>query len=126
LRQFFIPAIRPQDAFTRVPAGANLLTVTSQSWVSHPGDATYAQNSKRFSYNLFTFIPYTEVDTIGEKMTQLQMKRAARAAGAQPRAIAMYRTGALNPQTAFPLAVALGFSGLLWTLFITRVLSLFA
>lgn len=59
-------------------------------------------------------------------MTQLQMKRAARAAGAQPRAIALVRTDVLNPQIYFPLAVTLAFSGLLWTFFITRVLSLFA
>ena len=53
-------------------------------------------------------------------MTQLQMERAARAAGAQARAIALYRTGPLNPPDISPLMLAATFSSLLWMLFLTR------
>lgn len=55
-------------------------------------------------------------------MTQLQMKRAARAAGAQPRAIALYRVSLYSMPTLSPLLLAITFSSLLWALFITRAI----
>ena len=60
------------------------------------------------------------VNQTGDKMTQLQMERAARAAGAQTRAIALYRTNPLNPPGLSPLMLAAAFSSLLWVLFLTR------
>ena len=59
-------------------------------------------------------------------MTQLQMQRAARAAGAQTRAIALYRTDRLTLPQLSPLLFAAAFSGLLWTLFLARLLHIFA
>ena len=53
-------------------------------------------------------------------MTQLQMERAARAASAQTRAIALYRTAPLNPPGLSPLVLAAAFSSLLWVFFLTR------
>jgi len=59
-------------------------------------------------------------------MTQLQMQRAARAAGAQTRTIALYRTDHRAMQELSPLLFAAAFSGLLWTLALARVLNIFA
>ncbi len=55
-------------------------------------------------------------------MTQLQMQRAARAAGVQTRAIALYRTDHLTLPQLSPLLFAAAFSSLLWTLFLARLL----
>lgn len=57
-------------------------------------------------------------------MTQLQMQRAARIAGAQTRAIVLYRTDALNAQSLSPLILAAAFTGLLWTIALSRALIL--
>ena len=59
-------------------------------------------------------------------MTQLQMERAARAAGAQPRAIALYRTKTPASRLLSPLMLAAAFGSLLWTFFVSRILHLIA
>jgi len=59
-------------------------------------------------------------------MTQLQMERAARTAGAKTRAIALYRTNILTSADLSPLVLAAAFSGLLWTLTIARILNIIA
>ncbi len=59
-------------------------------------------------------------------MTQLQMQRAAKIAGAQTRAIALYRTDHLTLPQLSPLLFAAAFSGLLWPLAFARLLHIFA
>ena len=57
-------------------------------------------------------------------MTQLQMKRAARIAGAQPRAIAIYAPNTLTAPTYYSLLLSAAFSAFLWALFLTRTVLL--
>lgn len=59
-------------------------------------------------------------------MTQLQMRRAAKIAGAQARAIALYRTDQLSLPELSPLLFAAAFSGLLWSLALARLLNIIA
>jgi len=57
-------------------------------------------------------------------MSKLNMKRAARAAGAQPRAIAIYASDALPVSTYTSLLATAAFSAFLWALFFARAVIL--
>jgi len=59
-------------------------------------------------------------------MTQLQMERAARAAGAETRAIALYKTSVFDVPGISPLILAAAISSLMWTLTIVRAFRLLA
>jgi len=59
-------------------------------------------------------------------MTQLQMERAAHAAGAETRTIALYKTSIFDAPGFSPLILAAAISGLMWTLTIARALRLLA
>ena len=59
-------------------------------------------------------------------MTQLQMERAAHAAGAETRTIALYKTSIFDAPGLSPLILAAAISGLMWTLTIARALRFFA
>ncbi len=59
-------------------------------------------------------------------MTQLQMQRAARAAGARSRTVALYRTNIFTAADLSPFVLAAVFSGLLWTLTIARIFRILA
>ena len=59
-------------------------------------------------------------------MTQLQMERAAYAAGAETRTIALYKTSIFDAPGFSPLILAAAISGLMWTLTIARALRLLA
>ena len=60
-------------------------------------------------------------------MTRLQMKRAARAAGAQTRAIAIYAPNSQpDPAALASLVLTAAFSASLWAIFLMRAVILFS